>query len=50
MRVVMVTPPLAQSFGSVYDGNSGGGIITSWMKGDLLGRGSFGSVYEGISG
>lgn len=33
-----------RSFGSVYDGNSGGGgIITSWMKGDLLGRGSFGS-------
>ncbi|KAK8492296.1 hypothetical protein V6N13_110010 [Hibiscus sabdariffa] len=23
--------------------------ITSWQKGDLLGRGSFGSVYEGIS-
>lgn len=23
--------------------------ITSWLKGDLLGRGSFGSVYEGIS-
>ncbi|WZZ41545.1 hypothetical protein YC2023_037804 [Brassica napus] len=40
-----------RSFGSVYDGNSGGGgIITSWLKGGLLGRGSFGSVYEGISG
>uniref|UniRef100_A0A1J3JZK2 mitogen-activated protein kinase kinase kinase n=1 Tax=Noccaea caerulescens TaxID=107243 RepID=A0A1J3JZK2_NOCCA len=25
-------------------------IITSWQKGQLLGRGSFGSVYEGISG
>ncbi|XP_019084014.1 PREDICTED: mitogen-activated protein kinase kinase kinase 1-like [Camelina sativa] len=29
---------------------SGGSIITSWQKGQLLGRGSFGSVYEGISG
>ncbi|KAH0933379.1 hypothetical protein HID58_010496 [Brassica napus] len=29
---------------------SSGTIITSWLKGDLLGRGSFGSVYEGISG
>ncbi|KAH0890328.1 hypothetical protein HID58_052757 [Brassica napus] len=29
---------------------SSGNIITSWLKGDLLGRGSFGSVYEGISG
>ncbi|CAH8272645.1 unnamed protein product [Arabidopsis lyrata] len=28
----------------------GGSIITSWQKGQLLGRGSFGSVYEGISG
>nr|ABK06419.1 HA-tagged protein kinase domain of putative mitogen-activated protein kinase kinase kinase [synthetic construct] len=28
----------------------GGAIITSWQKGQLLGRGSFGSVYEGISG
>ncbi|XP_056844111.1 mitogen-activated protein kinase kinase kinase 1-like [Raphanus sativus] len=27
-----------------------GSIITSWQKGQLLGRGSFGSVYEGISG
>ncbi|CAE6127655.1 unnamed protein product [Arabidopsis arenosa] len=27
----------------------GGSIITSWQKGQLLGRGSFGSVYEGIS-
>ncbi|KAF8106028.1 hypothetical protein N665_0148s0016 [Sinapis alba] len=27
-----------------------GTVITSWLKGDLLGRGSFGSVYEGISG
>ncbi|CAF2080924.1 BnaA06g00700D [Brassica napus] len=25
-------------------------VITSWLKGDLLGRGSFGPVYEGISG
>ncbi|CAA7026689.1 unnamed protein product [Microthlaspi erraticum] len=25
-------------------------IITSWQKGQLLGRGSFGSVYEGFSG
>ncbi|KAL0661506.1 hypothetical protein Bca4012_098343 [Brassica carinata] len=24
-------------------------VITSWLKGDLLGRGSFGPVYEGIS-
>ncbi|CAI0583451.1 unnamed protein product [Linum tenue] len=24
-------------------------IISDWIKGDLLGRGSFGSVYEGIS-
>ncbi|KAG2306880.1 hypothetical protein Bca4012_084158 [Brassica carinata] len=23
-------------------------IITSWLKGDLLGQGSFGSVYEGL--
>ncbi|KAL1204453.1 Mitogen-activated protein kinase kinase kinase 1 [Cardamine amara subsp. amara] len=29
---------------------SGGSIITSWQKGQLLGRGSFGSVYEAISG
>lgn len=29
---------------------SPGSIITSWQKGQLLGRGSFGSVYEGISG
>ncbi|CAH8364138.1 unnamed protein product [Eruca vesicaria subsp. sativa] len=29
---------------------SSGTIITSWLKGELLGRGSFGSVYEGISG
>ncbi|KAG7552847.1 Winged helix DNA-binding domain superfamily [Arabidopsis thaliana x Arabidopsis arenosa] len=29
---------------------SEGSIITSWQKGQLLGRGSFGSVYEGISG
>ncbi|KAJ0233250.1 Mitogen-activated protein kinase kinase kinase 9 [Hirschfeldia incana] len=27
-----------------------GSVITSWLKGQLLGRGSFGSVYEGISG
>lgn len=25
-------------------------VITTWQKGDLLGRGSFGSVYEGITG
>ncbi|KAJ4905965.1 Mitogen-activated protein kinase kinase kinase 1 [Raphanus sativus] len=29
---------------------SSGSVITSWLKGQLLGRGSFGSVYEGISG
>ncbi|XP_013662931.1 mitogen-activated protein kinase kinase kinase 1 isoform X3 [Brassica napus] len=29
---------------------SSGSVITSWLKGDLLGRGSFGPVYEGISG
>ncbi|CAN8308002.1 unnamed protein product [Cochlearia groenlandica] len=30
--------------------SSGGAVITSWQKGQLLGRGSFGSVFEGISG
>ncbi|CAN7083656.1 unnamed protein product [Brassica oleracea var. botrytis] len=29
---------------------SSGSVITSWLKGELLGRGSFGPVYEGISG
>ncbi|XP_013631830.1 PREDICTED: mitogen-activated protein kinase kinase kinase 1-like isoform X2 [Brassica oleracea var. oleracea] len=28
---------------------NGGSIITSWQKGDLLGRGSYARVYEGIS-
>ncbi|XP_013589073.1 PREDICTED: mitogen-activated protein kinase kinase kinase 1-like [Brassica oleracea var. oleracea] len=41
----------AKCRGKVFIGPRTGtaAVITSWLKGDLLGRGSFGPVYEGIS-
>ncbi|XP_056844978.1 mitogen-activated protein kinase kinase kinase 1-like isoform X2 [Raphanus sativus] len=42
----------ALPFSTVFDTSpiySSGFVITSWLKGELLGQGSFGFVYEGIS-
>ncbi|CAN6928173.1 unnamed protein product [Brassica oleracea] len=42
-----ISSPIYSSGSVIQTGTAA--VITSWLKGDLLGRGSFGPVYEGIS-